>query len=60
MITRCIICKKDAIVKDKVFCEPLSGEDSTAMYFRGWICEDCSIVNWAWDAEDESTPSDIS
>jgi hypothetical protein len=31
-----------------VFIEPRSGEDSTEVYLRGDICDDCAVIHWAW------------
>lgn len=56
MITRCCICHKDSIVHDRIYAEPLSKRDSTPMYTRGWMCDNCSIIHWAMkpDALDDS------
>ncbi len=48
--TRCCICRGHRQVgelKDRIFVEPRSGEDSTAEYTRGWMCEECQIIHWA-------------
>jgi len=60
MITRCIMCRRDAIVKDRVYIDPRSGDDPTPVWHRGWICDECGVIHWAWPAEDvETYPSDI-
>jgi hypothetical protein len=53
MTTRCVMCGRDAIVHDVAFAEPFSGEDTTAMCRRGWLCLDCEAVHWGWRVEDE-------
>lgn len=59
MITRCIACRKNAIVKDMVWIEPLSETDSTPMYLRGLICQDCAVVHWAWEFDETTDLTDI-
>lgn len=41
--------------------EPLSGEDSTVMYLRGFICSNCEVVHWAYNPNEEGAfvPSEI-
>jgi len=54
--TRCISCRRDALVKRMVFIEPTSGDDSTEVYLRGDICDDCMVIYWAWPVEAFKSP----
>ena len=46
--TRCILCKEIRPVNDMVFVEPVDGENTDAVYLRGYICENCEIIHWAY------------
>jgi hypothetical protein len=51
MPTRCCICHGERQVgelRDRVYVEPRSGEDAEPEYTRGWMCEECAVVHWAW------------
>lgn len=55
--TRCCICRGHRQVgelNDRIFVEPTSGEDTSPQYIRGWMCEECLVVHWAWDALSDS------
>lgn len=52
--TRCCICRDErryGPLKDRVYIEPTSGSDLTEKYIRGWMCEECAVVHWAWDVD---------
>lgn len=48
MLTRCIICRRDEPTRDREFVAPVSGDDTRPVLIRGYICEDCDVVNWAY------------
>jgi len=58
VVRRCINCRGERQVgeiKDRVYIEPMSGEDSSPVVLQGYICEECAIIHWAW-AADEKLP----
>lgn len=58
MITRCCICHKNAKVYDRIYEEPFSADNSDAMYTRGWMCENCEVIHWAYDPTSSEIPED--
>jgi len=53
--TRCCICRGErqvGILADLIFVEPRGGEDVSPEYTRGWMCEDCAVIHWAWKPEE--------
>lgn len=53
---RCIVCRgmrQVGEVKERIFIEPTSAEDSNEVYLQGYICEECKVVHWAWDVTEK-------
>lgn len=47
----CISCrgfKQYGELKDAQYCQP-SPTEPHHQVLRGWMCEDCRIVHWAWE-----------
>lgn len=54
--TRCCICRGHRQVgplRDRIYMEPTSEANLDPAYTRGWMCEECATINWAWLAEEE-------
>lgn len=55
VVRRCINCRGERQVgeiREKVYIEPTSGEDTSPVVLQGYICEECTIIHWAWNASD--------
>jgi hypothetical protein len=52
VIRRCIWCRGERQVgeiKERIFIEPISAENTEAATLQGYICEECAVVHWAWE-----------
>lgn len=49
--TKCLACRgehQQGALKDRVFEEPDPRFPGGAV-LRGWICDECALVHWAWE-----------